>query len=197
MNNTTKTILIIASSLLLVCVCCVGVFSFTGLWSTIKIANWAETNTTRDLYEVAPMIEEIATITLPDGFGSPFGMHVGEITSVGFASQSKNTHLMLAQFPQGTTVNTNEMFKLITQYSLQPESRWNEGRTTVIEEKPVIIRGEETNLVISEGTSSDGNRYRSAVATFQGNIGPALLMIAGPVEEWDIEMIETFIASIQ
>ena len=197
MSNTTKTILIIAGSLLLVCVCCVGVFSATGVWSAIRYANWAETNTTRDLYEVAPMIEEIATITLPDGFGSPYGMHFGEITSVGFASQSKNTHLLLTQFPQGTSVNTKEMFKLMTQYSLNPESRWNEGRTTVIEEKPVVIRGEQTNLVVSEGTSSDGTQYRSAVVTFQGNKGPALLMIAGPVEEWDSQMVEDFIASIQ
>jgi hypothetical protein len=197
MSNTTKTILIIAGSLLLVCACCVGAFSVTGIWSAVRFANWADTNTTRDLYEVAPMIEEIATITLPDGFGSPYGMHVGEITSVGFTSQSKNTHIMLTQFPQGTTANTEKMFKLMTQYAVNPESRWNEGRTTVIEEKPVIIRGEETTLIISEGTSSDGAQYRSAVATFQGNKGPALVMIAGTLDEWDADMVETFIALIQ
>jgi hypothetical protein len=197
MNKTTKTILIIVGSLLVLCACCAGIFSVTGVWSAIRYANWAETNTTRDLYEVAPMIEEIATITLPDGFGSPYGMHLGEITSVGFASQSKNTHILLSQFPQGTTANTEEMFKRMTQAAVNPQSRWNEGRTTVIEEKPVVIRGEETSLVISEGISSDGTHYRSAVVTFQGNKGPALLMIAGPVKEWDSQMVEDFVASIQ
>ena len=197
MSNTAKTILIIAGSLLLVCACFVGAFSVTGIWSAVRFVNWADTNTTRDLYEVAPMIEEIATITLPDGFGSPYGMHFGEITSVGFTSQSKNTHIMLTQFPQGTTANTENMFKLMTQYAVNPESRWNEGRTTVIEEKSVNIRGEETKLIISEGTSSDGTQYRSAVATFQGKNGPALVMIAGTLDEWDADMVETFIALIQ
>lgn len=197
MNTTTKTILIVAGSLLLVCVCCIGGLSATGLWTAGKVANWADTNTTRDLYEVAPMIEEIATITLPDGYGSPYGMHIGGLTSVGFASLSKDTHILLTQFPQGTTGNTEEMFQLMTQYAVNPESRWNEGRTTVIEEKPVTIRGQETTLTISEGISSDGTTYRTAVATFQGRGGPALVMIAGTLDEWNPDTVDSFIASIQ
>jgi len=197
MNKTTKTILIVIGSLLLVCVCAVGVLSATGLWSVAQFTNWAETNTTRDLYEVAPMVNEIAVITLPEGFGSPYGMHIGEITSVGFASQSKNTHIMLTQFPKGTSVNGDELAKLITKYSANPNGGWDNANTTVIEEKPVTIRGQETTLTISEGISSDGTTYRTAIATFEGKGGPALVMIAGPVEEWDTAMVETFITSIQ
>ena len=197
MNNTTKTILIIAGSLLFVCACCVGVSSATGLWSAIKVADWAETNTTRDLYEVAPMIEEIATITLPEGFGSPYGMHLGDITSVGFTSQSKNTHIMFTQFPEGTVLNTEEMMRLISKYSADSGNRWDNSQTKVIQEKPITIRGQETILTTSEGTSSDGNLYRSAIATFEGNGGPAFVLIAGSLDEWDTDMVETFIASIQ
>jgi hypothetical protein len=37
-----------------------------------------------------------------------------------------------------------------------------------------------------------------ANATFQGRgEGPTLLMVIGPADEWDIEMVEDFIASIQ
>ena len=39
MNTTTKTILIVAGSLLLVCVCCIGGLSATGLWTAGKVAN--------------------------------------------------------------------------------------------------------------------------------------------------------------
>lgn len=197
MNKTTKTILIIVASLLLVCVCGVAILSVTGLWSAAKIATWADTNTTNDLAEVASMADEIAIFTLPDGFGSPYGMHVGEITSIGFASQSKNTHILITQFPNGTVVNTDEMLKLISKYSVEPDSGWNNAQTTVIEERPVTIRGQETTLSISEGTSSEGKTYRSAVATFQGKGGPSMLMIAGPVDEWDIQTVERFITSIQ
>ena len=143
------------------------------------------------------MIEEIATITLPDGFGSPYGMHLGEITSIGFSSQSKNTDLVMTQFPEGTPLNTEEIVKLISKYSSDSGNRWDNSRAKVVEEKPVTIRGQETMLTTSEGISSDGTPYRTAIATFQGRGGPAFVMIAGTLDEWDTAMVENFIASIQ
>jgi len=197
MNNTTKTILIIAGTLVVLCACTASILFATGLWSVGQIVNWADTNTTRDLYEVADMASEVAVFTLPEGFSSPYGMHIGEITSIGFASRSNNTHILITQFPQGTIVNTDEMLKVISKYSVEQDNRWADTHTTIIQEKPVTIRGQETTLTISEGTSSDGTAYRTATATFQGKGGPALVMIAGPLDEWDLEMVETFIASIQ
>lgn len=197
MNNTTKTILIIAGTLVVLCACTASILFATGLWSVGQIVNWADTSTTRDLYEVADMASEVAVFTLPEGFSSPYGMHFGEITSIGFASRSNNTHILITQFPQGSIVNTDEMLKMISKYSVEQDSRWADTHTTIIQEKPVTIRGQETTLTISEGTSSDGTAYRTATATFQGKGGPALVMIAGPLDEWDLEMVETFIASIQ
>ena len=197
MDKTTKTVLIIIGSLLLVCACGASVLFVTGLWSFRTIARVADSSTSRDLAEVADMLSEVAVITLPDGFGSPYGIHIAGITSVGFASQSRNTHILITQFPQGTVVDTEEMLKLISQYSTNPENPWDTSNTKVIEGKPVAIRGQETYLEVSEGTSSDGTTYRVATATFQGKGGPALLMIAGPLEEWDIQMVDTFLASIQ
>jgi hypothetical protein len=197
MDKTTKTILIIIGSVLLVCICGVSVLAATGLWSFRNIVRWADTNTSENPQEVVRFGSEIADFDMPEGFGSPYGMHFGEITSVGYASQSKDTHILLTQFPEGTHVNVEEMLKLIDQYSNDPDRPWVGAQTTLIEEKPVTIRGQETTLSISEGTSSDGTTYRSAIATFQGKGGPSMLMIAGPIEEWDIEMVEEFIASIQ
>lgn len=197
MNKTTKIILIVIGSLMLVCICAVSALSVTGLWSFTQVAKWAKTNTTRDLYEVASMVNEIATITLPDGFGSPYGMHIGEITSVGFASRSRNTHILLTQFPAGTIMNTEEMLNLISQYSANPDHSGNSSNLQVIEGKPVTIRDQDAYLEISEGTSSDGTTYRTAVATFEGKGGPAMVMITGPLEEWDMTMIDSFIASMQ
>jgi hypothetical protein len=182
---------------LLVCICGVSVLFATGLWSFRNIVRWAHTNTSENPQEVIRFGSEIADFDVPEGFGSPYGMHFGEITSVGYASQSKNTHLLLTQFPEGTHVNVEEMLKLINQYSIDPDHAWADAQSTLIEEKPVTIRGQETTLSISEGTSSDGTNYRSAIATFQGKGGPCMLMIAGPIEEWDIERVEAFIASIQ
>jgi len=197
MNKTTKTVLIIIGSVLLVCICGASVLFATGLWSMGNIVRWADTNTSENPQEVVRFGSEIADFDVPEGFGSPYGMHFGEITSVGYASQSKNTHILLTQFPEGTHVNVEEMLKLINQYSIDPDNAWADAQTTLLEEKPVTIRGQETTLSISEGTSSDGTTYRSAVATFQGKGGPSMLMVAGPIEEWDIEMVEEFVTSIQ
>jgi hypothetical protein len=197
MDKTTKTILIIIGSLLLICVCGASLLFVTGLWSVGNIVRWADTNTSEEPQEVVRIGSEIADFSVPEGFGSPYGMHFGEITSVGYASQSKDTHILLTQFPEGTHVDVDEMLKLISQYSSDPHIRWYDTQTALIEEKPVTIRGQETTLSISEGASSDGVTYRSATATFQGRGGPSLLLIAGPLDEWDIEMVEAFIASIQ
>jgi hypothetical protein len=197
MDKTTKTVLIIIGSVLLLCICAASVIAATGLWSFRNIVRWADTNTSEEPEEVMRVGSEIAEFDVPEGFGSPYGMHFGDITSIGYVSQSKNTHLLLTQFPEGTYINVEEMLKLIGQYSSDPNISWYDAQTTLIEEKPVTIRRQETTLSINEGTSSDGITYRSAIATFQGRGGPSLLMIAGPIEEWDIEMVEAFIASIQ
>lgn len=197
MDKTTKTILIIIGSILLVCVCGTGLLMATGLWSFQNIVRWADSNTTENPQEVSRVGEEIADFEVPDGFGNPYGVHFGDVTMIGYASQSGDTHLLLTQFPEGTHVDVDEMLKTISRYSTDSNSQWYDVQTTLIEEKPVTIRGEETTLSISEGTSSEGGIYRSATAAFQGRGGPALVMIAGPIDEWDIEMVEDFIASIQ
>jgi hypothetical protein len=197
MDKTTKTILIIIGSILLVCICSVSVLAATGLWSFRNIVRWADTNTSENPQEVTRIGSEIADFNVPEGFGSPYGMHFGDVASIGYASQSRNTHILLTQLPEGTHVDVEEMLKLIGQYSNDPDSGWYNTQTTLIEAKPVTIRGQETTLSISEGTSSEGTTYRSATATFEGRGGPSLLLIAGPAEEWDIEMVEAFIASIQ
>lgn len=197
MDKTTKTILIILGSLLVLCACAVAAVFGTGLWSLAKYNQWTDTSTTRNFSEVAKFSQEIAVFTLPEGFGSPYGMHVGEITSVGFASPSKNTHILLTQFPEGTSINTQELLKQISKYSMNPDSGWSNAHMTVIEEKPVTVRGQQSTLSISEGTSSDGTNYRSAVTAFNSNKGITLLVIAGTLEEWDNKLVEDFIASIQ
>jgi hypothetical protein len=197
MDKTTKTVLIIIGSVLLVCACGFSLLFATGLWSFRTISRAVDSSTSTDLAEVADMLSEIAVITLPDGFGSPYGIHIGDLTSVGFASQSENTHILITQFPQGTVVDTQEMLKQISKYSTNPGNRWDPSNARVIEGKPVTVRGQDCYLEISEGISSDGITYRIATATFEGKRGPSLLMIAGPLDEWDMEMVETFVASIQ
>ncbi len=198
MNKTTKTILIIVGSLLVVCACCVGVFSITGLWSTIQFANWAGSNMSEDPGKVAEMAAEIADFQIPEGFEKRYGMKLGEFSLVQYMTDNERTVIFVTQFPAGTSINVDEMMRQIEQNSRRENRAWYGMTTALVEQKPVTIRGQETTLNISEGMNNEGVLYRMANAEFQGNgKGPAVVMIVGPADEWDAKTFENLIASIQ
>jgi len=119
------------------------------------------------------------------------------VTLIGYKSRSGNSHLLLAQFPQGTSINVDEMLRIIREGSNDPNSIWYNTETELVEQKTVNIRGEECTLNISEGTSSEGVEFRMATAKFEGRGGPSLVMIAGPLDEWDTDIVEDFISSLE
>lgn len=196
MDKSTKTILIIVGSLLVLCACTVAALLFTGLWSLGNVVKWVDNSTTENPQEAVRIGSEIADFEIPQGFDSPYGVHFGDVNMVGYTSQTEKSHILLAQFPEGTRINIDEMLRNISEGTGDPNSVWYKTETTLIEERPVTIRGQETTLSISEGTSSEGVTYRTATANFQGNGGPALVMVAAPIDEWNIEMVERFISSM-
>jgi hypothetical protein len=197
MDKSTRNTLISVGSILLVCGCVTAVIFVSGLWAFGSIVNWAAQSVSESPEVAVRVGSEIADYEIPDGFGSPYSVHFGDVTMVGYRSENGKSHILLAQFPEGTTINVDEMLKEISEYSDDPNSIWYNSETTLIEQKTVIIHGQETILNISGGTSSDGITYCSATAAFQGRSGPALVLVAGPSDEWDIEMVDTFIESIQ
>jgi len=197
MDKTTKTALIIIGSLFLLCACAATAVIFTGFWSLGNVVKWVDNSTTEDPQEAVRVGSEIADYEIPAGFDTPYGVHFGDINMVGYTSQSERSIILLAQFPKDTSLNVDEMLRQISERPGDPNNTWYRTETTLLEERPVTICGQETTLSISEGTSSDGITYRTAIAKFQGNGGPSLVMVAGPLDEWDIGMVEAFIASIQ
>ena len=197
MDKTTKTILLIVGSVVLLCACAAFVVAATGAWSFKRFVNWSEQNVSERPEAAIRVGSEIADFEIPRGFDSPYSVHFGDVSMVGYTSRSERSHILLAQFPVGTNINLDEMLRQISKGSGDPNSVWYKTETTLLEEKPVTIRGQETMLSIGEGTSAEGVTYRTAAASFQGRGGPSLVMLAGPIDEWDIEMVEAFIASIQ
>jgi len=197
MDKTTKIILIILGSVLVLCACMTVAVFATGLWSFSRFVNFAEQSVSESPQVAVRLGSEIADFEVPEGFGSPYSVHFGDVTLIGYKSSSERSHLLLAQFPQGTSINLNEMLKIIEDGSGDPNSIWYKTETTIVEQKSVIICGQETTLNISEGTSLDGVDFRMATAKFEGRSGPSLVMVAGPLSEWDNDIVEVFIESIQ
>jgi hypothetical protein len=197
MDKSTKTALIIIGVVLLVAAVTAMTILATGVWAFSRFVNWAEQSVS-ERPEVAVRVgSEIAEYEVPEGFGSPLSIHFGDVTMIGYKTMNEKSHILLAQFPEGTSINVDEMLRIIRNGSSDPNSIWFNTETTLVEQNPVTIRGQECTLNISEGTSSEGIKYRSAIATFDGRSGPSLVLIASPIDEWDIRMIQSFLSSIK
>jgi hypothetical protein len=197
MDKTTKRVLIVIGSILVVCGCMAAAVFATGLWSFSRFVNFAEESFSESPQEAVRLGSEIADFEVPEGFGAPYSIHFGDVILIGYKSPSERSHLALAQFPQETSIDVDEMLRIIRDGSNDPNSIWYNTEMELVEQKPVNIRGEECTLNISEGTSSDGVEFRMATAKFEGRGGPSLVMIAGPMYEWDAEMVEDFISSLE
>ena len=197
MDKSTKTILIVIGSVLVLCACITTAIFATGLWTFSNFVSWADQNVSESPQVAVRFGSEIADFEVPEGFGSPYGVHFGDVILVGYKSLSEKSHILLAQFPEGTSINVDEMLRIIEEGSGDPNSIWYNTETTLVEQKPVTIRGQEATLSVSEGISSDGVTFRMATATFKGMGGPSLVMVACPIDEWNMGTVEAFIESIQ
>lgn len=198
MDKTTKTILIVLGSLLLVCACGASILFATGAWSVGKIVEWADQNTTENPQEVAQTASGIASFDVPVNYSKQYGMTLGDFTMVQYMTQDEKSIIFVTQFPAGTSINMDEMMRQINEGGRNPDSPWYKMDSTLVEQRPVTIRGEETTLSVSEGTTEQGILYRMANATFQGNgEGPALFMIVAPADQWDTSLVDNFIISVR
>jgi hypothetical protein len=198
MDKTTKTILIIVGSLIVLCGCAVAALLGTGVWSFNKLVQFAENNTTENPQKVAQIASEIADFDLPQGFEARYGMKIATFSLAQYTTRDENSYIFLAQFPAETSIKPDQMMHDIKQGAQDPNSPWHNVDMTLVEQKPVLIRGQETTLSISEGKNDQGVLYRMANATFQGKgAGPSLLMAVAPADQWDAQMLEGFIASLR
>ncbi len=198
MDKTTKTILIVLGSLFLVCACGASLLFVTGAWSIGKVVQWADQNTTENPQEVAEIASGIADFDVPEGFNTQYGIKLGDFTMVQYMTRDEKSIVFVTQFPAGTSLNMDEMMRQVREGGQNPNSPWYNTDMSLIEQKPVSIHGTETTLSISEGMTKEGVPYRMANATFQGHgEGPALFMIVGPQDQWDMQLVEDFISSIR
>jgi hypothetical protein len=198
MDKTTKTLLMIIGSLLVLCACTVAALMGGGLWGFTKFAQFADRSTSEDAQEVAQIASEIADFDLPAEFDTQYGIKIASFSMVQYTTRNEDTYIFLTQFPAGTSINPDEMMRQIKDNARNPKSPWYNTDMQLVEQKPVTIRGEKTALSFSEGTSDQGVPYHMINAKFQGKgPGPSLLVIVGPADQWDTKMVEDFIASIQ
>jgi len=134
----------------------------------------------------------IADLELPQGYRPELTANVGNYTVVSYTPGDGYSHLYLAQ-----SVDPADAYRMEEALDeVVPGGSDPEFRMTVLETRPVVVDGSDAELVISEGTNSDGEKYRQAVVAFDGRGGPALLVFSEPASNWDMVKVEALLASI-
>jgi hypothetical protein len=148
---------------------------------------------TSDAEHISKLASKIADLDVPEGFTTEFSAEMAGYTLAAYKGTAGPSHLYLIQ--SDNEADGDELEKMLTQ--MAPGSSDWETRMTVIENRPVTIRGQEATVVISEGTNHDGEPYRQATVAFQGKGGPAMIFLSDTVENWDQNAVDAFLASIQ
>jgi len=194
MSRNTKIILAIAGGLLALCVC-MGV----GAFFAMRFAGQSlQQSMTIDPVQVAQVGERIADYAIPVGYTERFAMSMLDIDMVAIGQTNESDErmaLILMQFPPQMNVDQEQM-RLQAEQALGQQINRRGVTFTITDQQTVTIRGETTNLVISEGTAQDGTQFRQAFAVFSGKNGPVILMAVGSHPAWDEDALSSFMGSI-
>jgi hypothetical protein len=142
--------------------------------------------------QVTSAAAEIADFDLPTGYTADFTASLMGYTVAAFNPGDGHSHLYLIQ--SADEADGEKLASMLDE--VIPGSSDSHTRMTVIETRPVIVSGEETTLVISEGTNGEGEAYRQASVAFQSQGGPALLVFSEPTSQWDQATVDALLASI-
>ena len=135
----------------------------------------------------------IADFDLPAGYTTDFSSSMLGYTVAVYKGPNDPSHLYLIQSEKES--DGDELAKMLAQ--LAPGSSDPNTRMTVIEKRPVALRGQDATLIISEGVNSEDVPYRQITAAFKGKGGPALLMFSETVDAWDQAAVDEFLSSIR
>jgi hypothetical protein len=174
MNRTTIRILIVTSAIALLSAC--------GIMQAMDSSQ-----------QVTEVAAKIADFDPPTGYTPEFTAEMLGYTLAAYKGSSGPSHLYLVQSEK--KADGDELERMLAQ--LAPGSSDSNTRMTVIENRPVILRGQDETMVISEGTNHEGESYRQATVSFQGKGGPALLVFSDSVNNWDQDAIDAFLQAME
>ncbi len=204
MSRNTKIILVIVVGALVVLCLCAGVAAIA---STIIIRNASvrvgperiDINT--EPVQINPSepemtSDEIVGITLPNGWRSDYSLRVAGFRLVGYKPETGSGHIMLAVLPETPAQSIDEMERELRGLASTHGYKWNYSDMSVVERRKITIKGQETEMVVSESTRSSG-AWKQAVTYFRGDQGLTLVVYGMPKEEYNQAEADALFASIR
>jgi len=189
MTRSHRIILILAVGAFIVLISILA----TGIIS-LRLANWGLSRLVEnESIAVTEVGRSIADYEIPASYDEEYAIEVADFSLVAYRNTGQAGHIYLVQFPETIDIDPGALAQQLHQVA--DDNSWAE--LVAVYHIPCSIRGQATTLVISEGFSHDGFRYRSASAVFAGNGGQALVNISGPADSWDQAMVDNFVRSLQ
>jgi hypothetical protein len=140
---------------------------------------------------------EIADYSLPSGYAEQAGMDLFMYKMVVIAPREIQATDGLIFMLIGTSAHGMSQAEMERQMQqvFQQQYNPNGGRTIVIGQERVVIRGREVTLTLSETESRVP--LRQAVGAFEGKNGLVIVMVMGNSRQWDDSLMRDFLGSIK
>jgi hypothetical protein len=148
-----------------------------------------------DTDDIRNIAGKIAGYDLPEAYSEQFGVDALGYQLVSLTGPTPNCHIYLLQAPKDSQDDLENMQSQAEKLEAQ-QNRKPLKNLRVVEVREVNIRGKAVNLIVSEAVNGSNQPYRVVTAVFEGRSGPALVNISSPLDLWDWELADSFLASI-
>lgn len=149
---------------------------------------------TDDAEEIRAVADAISAYSVPQGYAETFAADLMGYKLVNLQGPLPSCHIYLVQAPKDVDLDVDGLRKQAQ--NLEGSKSQDRPRDMrVVEQREVTVRGETVIMLVSEGRNSENLLYREVTVAFIGRGGLALLSMSAPVEQWDWEMVDQFIAS--
>jgi hypothetical protein len=156
-----------------------------------EMGNRAERMFSGEPTTVAEIRERMVDFETPAGYeATTMSMFIYDMVILE-PDRSNGSMIMLMQYNSLISGSPAQMEEQLRQSAQQ---QGNQAGTPMhyVETLEKEIRGETVQITVSEGSG-----MRQWLAVFEGKKGITLLMVQGPVEGWDDQLLDDFIASIK
>ena len=146
-----------------------------------------------DAEKVLDVTEQIVDFPLPVGYKPEFTANYKGYNFVSYQPGMDNSHLY---FLQSTDIADEENLENILDV-LVPGASEKDSRQEVLENLPITFRGQDTTLIHTKGTNSDGKEYQQILIGFDGKEGPALMVYSALSSDWNMEELICLLETVQ
>lgn len=189
--SESKKLMIGFGVIAVICCCAAGSTYFAFNQFGRKMENIVNADPTT----IARAQDNIAEFEVPPGY-TPMVMSLLGYDMINLMPETSNSGMtiMLMQY-NGMVSGSPEQMEEQLRREAERQNSQPGASMQVVEIREESIRGQTVTVTISE-SSFQNFTMRQWTTVFQGNQGPTILIVQGPVEYWDDQLLNDFIESI-